>query len=100
MEKERIENEKKGIYFPLLPVTEEDREKATQVFKGQKRRESFGLPVKIDAEQTRQKRKLEIKSSSIFGQNTEQHKLRLQILEKLRIKNITPQSLTKRAKVS
>jgi len=62
IEKERQDNKQKGIYFDLLPGTEEDKQEASKAFL----HKSFGYPVISNAVQTSKKRKFDIKSSSIF----------------------------------
>eukprot|EP01102_Stenamoeba_stenopodia_P001521 TRINITY_DN1130_c0_g6_i1.p1 TRINITY_DN1130_c0_g6~~TRINITY_DN1130_c0_g6_i1.p1 ORF type:complete len:339 (-),score=114.86 TRINITY_DN1130_c0_g6_i1:98-1114(-) len=84
---EREKLEKKGIYIPLLAEAEEDQEKAGEAFKEKREKlASTGGPILANAAQTRWKKKIEIKSSSIFGSNNASREARLKVMEKLQEK--------------
>jgi len=82
---EKAENLKRGIFIPLLPENQHDKELAELAFREQnKKEETIGLPVKIDAGNNRRKRKMEIRASSIFDTNQQQSKKKLSLFEKVR----------------
>jgi len=84
---EREKLEKKGIYIPLLAEDNEDKEKAEETFKEKKAKlAATGGPVLASAAQTRWKKKIEIKSSSIFGANSASREARLKVMDKLQQK--------------
>jgi len=104
IQKEKEENLKKGIFIDLLPLSKEDREQAELVFRNKEKAEkkgiTFGHAVKTEASENKLKRKLEIKSSSIFNQpsNGIERNTRLKVMEKIRTKKIDSSLLQAQAR--